>query len=61
MPKYNEFFFSLSVPLRKSTVKNYMGIFELWETVWGWDQLPIIMIKPLELFQIYEVIYPYPC
>jgi len=52
MPKYNEYFFSLSVPLRKSTVKNYMGIFELWETVWGWDQLLIVMIRPLELFQV---------
>ena len=27
----------------------------------GWDHLQIDMIRPLELFKIYELIYPYPC
>ena len=58
MPSTFSIFFSFSA-FEESTVKKYMGIFFLiWETIRGWDHLPIVMIRPLELFQISEVIIP---
>ena len=45
----NSFSFSA---FKKSTVKKYMGIFffYIWETIGGWDNLLIVMVRPLEFF-----------
>jgi len=43
---------SFSAFEKKHCKELHGDFFEFWETIWGWDHLPKVMIRPLELFQV---------